>query len=39
MTAGELVHQGFLSADTTGKHGYKLTVTEAGKQALEAIRE
>lgn len=39
MTVSELIHQGLLISDTSGKHGHRVSITEAGKQALEAVQE
>lgn len=36
MTINEMIHQGFIQADKTGKHGHTLTISETGLQALQA---
>lgn len=37
MSIPELIHQGLVQADTSGKRGHSLTLTEAGLQALQEM--
>lgn len=36
MTIAELIHQGLITTDTSGKRGHSLTISETGLQALQA---
>ena len=35
MTISEMIHQGLIQADTSGKKGHSPTLTETGLQALQ----
>jgi predicted transcriptional regulator len=37
MTTSELIHQGLILSDQSGKRGFSLTISEAGIQALRAV--
>lgn len=39
MTTSELIHQGLILSDKSGKRGYSLTISEMGIQALRSVNE
>jgi len=37
MTCAELIHQGLILTDTSGKRGHSMTLSESGLQAIQAL--
>ena len=37
MTISEMIHQGLILVDTSGKKGHSLTISETGLKALQAL--